>query len=72
MVDEIGPLELERGEGLAPVLPLLAAAADLLLVVRPSLVGRVETLAPRHERVLFTVTTENRTSLAQAIHARFA
>ena len=72
IIDEIGPLELERGEGLAPVLPLLAAAGDLLLVVRPSLVGGVEALVPRHAPVLFTVTMENRTSLAHAIRARFA
>lgn len=71
IVDEIGPLELDRGEGLAPVLPLLAAAGHLLLVVRPSLAGVVAALVPRHERVLITVAPENRTSLARTIDARF-
>jgi nucleoside-triphosphatase THEP1 len=60
VIDEIGPLELERSAGLAPALPLLAAAGHLLLVVRPSLVDRVEALVPRHERTLVVVTPENR------------
>jgi nucleoside-triphosphatase THEP1 len=72
VIDEIGPLELERGEGLAPVLPLLADAGHLLLVVRPSLVDRVEALVPRHERALLVVTPENRSSLASVVEGRFA
>jgi nucleoside-triphosphatase THEP1 len=72
VVDEIGPLEIERGEGLAPVLPLLATAGDLLLVVRPSLVGRVEALVPRHRREVLVVTPENRDTLARLVIARFA
>jgi len=72
VVDEIGPLEIERGEGLAPVLPLLATAGDLLLVVRPSLVVRVEALVPRHRREVLVVTPENRDTLARLVIARFA
>lgn len=48
VVDEIGPLELRQGLGLAPVLPLLAGAGDLLLVVRPELAAEVAALIPRH------------------------
>jgi nucleoside-triphosphatase THEP1 len=71
VVDEIGPLELERGEGLAPVLPLLAAAGHLLLVVRSPLVGLVEAIVPRHERSLIVVTPDNRMSLPAVIDGRF-
>jgi nucleoside-triphosphatase THEP1 len=72
VIDEIGPLEVERGEGLAPVLPLLAAAGDLLLVARPSLVDRIEALVPRHRREVLVVTPENRAALAHLTIARFA
>jgi nucleoside-triphosphatase THEP1 len=72
VVDEIGPLELELGAGLAPVLPLLAGAGRLLLVARPSLTARVEALLPRHECTILAVTTENRTSLASRVDAWFA
>ena len=71
VVDEIGPLELDLGAGFAPVLPLLAGAGNLLLVVRPSLVGRVEGLVPNHERTILTVTTGNRTSLVSRVEAWF-
>jgi nucleoside-triphosphatase THEP1 len=47
IVDEVGPLELERGEGFARLLPRLRAlphqpCPDLLLVVRPSLVAELQ------------------------------
>jgi nucleoside-triphosphatase THEP1 len=71
IVDEIGPLELELGAGLAPVLPLLAGAGHLLLVARPSLADRVEALLPEHERTLLVVTPENRASLALRVDAWF-
>jgi len=71
VIDEIGPLELEQGAGLAPVLGLLPDAGHLLLVVRPSLVVRVEPLVPRHERTLVAVTPGNRSSLAQLIDGLF-
>ncbi len=50
VIDEIGPLELDRGMGLAPVLPLLPSAGRLLIVVRPGLEERVSALIPRHRR----------------------
>ena len=49
VIDEIGPLELDKGEGLAPLLPVLAGSGDLLLVVREELVSRVVALVPGHE-----------------------
>jgi nucleoside-triphosphatase THEP1 len=72
VIDEIGPLEVDRGEGLAPVLPLLAGAGDLVLVARPSLVDRIEALVPRHRREVLVVTPENRDALARLATARFA
>lgn len=71
IVDEIGPLELEQGAGLAPVLPLLAGAGHLLLVVRPSLAGMVEALVPGHRRTFIVVTPEHRASLATAVDVLF-
>ncbi|MDY7039356.1 MAG: nucleoside-triphosphatase [Chloroflexota bacterium] len=47
-VDEIGPLELEHGGGLAPALNLIAAAPRALIVVRLSL---VDVLRDRLKRV---------------------
>ncbi len=71
IVDEIGPLELEQGAGLAQVLPLLAGAGHLLLVVRPSLAGLVEALVPGHRRTFIVVTPEHRASLATAVDVLF-
>ena len=71
IVDEIGPLELEQGAGLAPVLPLLAGAGHLLLVVRPSLADLVEALVPVHRRTFIVVTPEHRASLATAVDVLF-
>jgi nucleoside-triphosphatase THEP1 len=72
VIDELGPLEVERGEGLAPVLPLLAAAGDLLLVARQSLVDRIEAFVPRHRHEVLVVTPEIRDALARLAIARFA
>jgi nucleoside-triphosphatase THEP1 len=71
ILDEIGPLELEHGGGFAPVLPLLADAGHLLLVVRRSLVDQVEALVPRHHHEVLVVTPENRGALAGFLLARF-
>jgi nucleoside-triphosphatase THEP1 len=71
VIDEIGPLEIEQGAGLAPVLPLLAGAGHLLLVARSSLTDRIEALVPSHRLDLVEVTTENRTSLAPFIDGLF-
>jgi nucleoside-triphosphatase THEP1 len=72
VIDEIGPLEVDRGEALAPILPLLAGAGDLLLVARPSLVDRIEALVPRHRREVLVVTPQNRDALARIAIACFA
>ena len=69
IVDEIGPLELERGRGLAPLLSDLSARRlpPLLLVVRPELAGRLQERLPIIPFRTFTVTQENRQALADAI-----
>jgi nucleoside-triphosphatase THEP1 len=72
VVDEIGPLELEHGEGFAPVLPLLAAAGHLVLVVRPSLTDAIAALVPRHEREVVTLTRQRRRFPASSIDDLFA
>lgn len=70
ILDEIGPLELDLGQGLAPILPKLERAGDLLMVAREGLVERVSALVPRHERRVFTLDLANRDALAREI-ARF-
>jgi nucleoside-triphosphatase THEP1 len=69
IVDEIGPLELEQGEGLAPLLSDLSASGlpPLLLVVRPELAGRLQKRLPDIPLRTFTVTQENRQALPDAI-----
>jgi len=70
IVDEIGPLELEQGRGLAPLLSDLCAEGlppPLLLVVRPELTGRLQDRLPEIPFRRFTVTQENRQSLPDAI-----
>ncbi|MGQ9517294.1 MAG: nucleoside-triphosphatase [Anaerolineae bacterium] len=68
MIDEIGPLELLRGEGFAPLLSTLEdfPTALVLIVVRPELVKALQKrLAGMGHApiVLFTVTEENRGDL---------
>ena len=69
IVDEIGPLELEQGRGLAPLLSDLSAQRlpPLLLVVRPELTGQLQDRLPEIPFRTFTVTQENRQSLPNAI-----
>ncbi len=68
IVDEIGPLELEQGKGLAPLLSDLSAGGmPLLLVVRPELVERLQRRLPEISFRTFTVTQDNRQTLADAI-----
>ena len=69
IVDEIGPLELERGRGLAPLLSDLSARRlpPLLLVVRPELVERLREQLPGVPFRTFTITQENRQALPDAI-----
>jgi nucleoside-triphosphatase THEP1 len=69
IVDEIGPLELEQGRGLAPILPDLSAGGlpPLLLVVRLELIVQLQKRLPAIPFRTFTVTQENRQSLPDAI-----
>ena len=72
MVDEIGPLELEQGEGFAPVLEWLPSAAmesrptaicHLLIVVRPALLDPLRQRLRGTQCTVFNVTEENRHEL---------
>lgn len=70
IVDEIGPLELEQGKGLASVLHALSAVDSpplLLLVVRPELAEQLRKRLPNIPFRTFTVTQENRQTLPNAI-----
>ncbi len=62
VIDEIGPLELDAGEGLAPILPLLRDAADLLIVARQSMVEQVRHLVPRHRVEIVITLSHGRTT----------
>lgn len=65
VVDEIGPLELERGEGWANALDVLAGGdfGLALVVVRPELVARTKAQLPDYAPVVFSATRENRDQL---------
>jgi len=67
IVDEIGPLEMTRGAGFSPVLPLLAGSGDLLLVTRPRLVAMVAGFIPDHRRETFLLTPDTREEVASQI-----
>jgi nucleoside-triphosphatase THEP1 len=67
ILDEIGPLEMERGAGFSPILPLLAGSGDLLLVTRPGLAGRVAGMLPEHRTEVFLLTPDSREEVASRI-----
>ncbi len=69
IVDEIGKLELERGLGLAPILPRLAAgeAGRSLVLVRDSLLSELQVRLGSAEQVVFKVGAENRETVAPCI-----
>jgi nucleoside-triphosphatase THEP1 len=60
VIDEIGPLELDRGMGFSPVLPLLASAGRLLIVARPGLSQRISAHIPRHDTRTIVMDAGNR------------
>ncbi len=67
-IDEIGPLELSGG-GFAPVLPLLASASNLIIVIRPALVDEVTPFLTGHRVSVFSLTKVNREELKDEIIA---
>jgi len=62
VIDELGPLELLRGEGFAGVLPALYAATDddCLIVVRPELIDELEGRLKSRHVIRCIVTPDNR------------
>ena len=69
VVDEIGPLELERGGGLAPVLELLATgrARRALVVVRTWLLDALRARLPGVQTATFTVDVETQESVPEQV-----
>lgn len=67
IMDEIGPLEMQRGAGFSAILPLLAGSGDLLLVTRPRLVARVAGFVPDHRTEVFPLTPDTREAVASQI-----
>jgi nucleoside-triphosphatase len=69
VVDELGPLEIERGGGWARALDVLRDASFrlALVVVRPELVVQAQLRLPTSATTVFTVTLENRDSLPEGL-----
>lgn len=65
VIDEIGPLEMEQGQGWASGFDVLREATYgiALLVVRPELVGKAQAELPGCSPQVLTVTRENRDGL---------
>jgi nucleoside-triphosphatase THEP1 len=65
MVDEIGPLELEQGEGFAPILDLLPVEGPThtLIVVRPALLDQFLPHLKGIDSTVINVTEGNRDEL---------
>ncbi|MCL7453522.1 MAG: nucleoside-triphosphatase [Anaerolineae bacterium] len=71
IVDEIGKLELWQGQGLAPLLPRLAAgeAERALILVRDSLLEELQARFPAGSQAVFQATEGNRGQLPGQILA---
>ena len=69
VVDEIGPLELEQGRGLAPVLEPLAAGRvpRALVVVRAWLLDALRARLPGISMATFTVSPKTRESIPKQV-----
>jgi nucleoside-triphosphatase len=72
VVDELGPLELETGQGLVKALDVLVQGdyALALVVVRPELIGALQERLPGHEIDVIRVTLSNRDRLSTQIAGR--
>jgi nucleoside-triphosphatase THEP1 len=72
MVDEIGPLELEQGQGFAPILDLLPVEGPThtLIVIRPALLDRLLLHLRGTKFTIFSVTEGNRDDLPLRIVER--
>lgn len=70
LLDELGPLELERQEGFWPAWQALLAAKRIgLVVVRPALLAAAQEMAGQRPLQVWTVTRENRDELPARIAA---
>jgi nucleoside-triphosphatase THEP1 len=67
VVDEIGPLEIEKRVGLFPILSLLTGSGDLIVVTRPGLVERVAGYLPHHAKEVFLLHPGARADLTLRI-----
>ena len=69
VVDELGPLEIERGRGWVRAFDVLRDASFTLaiVVVRPELVVQAQLRLPTSATTVFTVTLENRDSLPEGL-----
>lgn len=69
ILDEVGPLEIERNEGFMPVLIALLRSRGprILLVVRPALLGAVQDLFSGTKTTVVSVDRENRDRLPELI-----
>ncbi|HDQ72057.1 MAG TPA: hypothetical protein ENN19_08160 [Chloroflexi bacterium] len=69
VVDELGPLEIERGGGWQAALDLLREGdfALALVVVRPELVEQLQRRFPPEATTIFTVDAHNRDELSAQI-----
>ena len=69
VLDEVGPLEMERGEGFRSALDMLTSQkyVNLLIVVRPSLIEEVKTLFEGWNVTVVTVDIKNRDALHECI-----
>jgi nucleoside-triphosphatase THEP1 len=69
VVDELGPLEMERGRGWVKAFDVLEDTdfTLALVVVRPELLARVQLKLPTSATTVFTVTGRNRDGLPDAL-----
>ncbi len=69
VIDEVGPLEVERGQGWAIALDILRAAQFrlALVVVRPELIGAVQLRLPTSAPAVLRVTEHNRDQLVNLL-----